>query len=185
MTTFTQQLKDHYHKIPRQTAITLQRAGEPDQHISYRELVHGAAGYAYALQEAGIRPGEVVIIILEHGVDLIYAFWGAVLQGAIPSILPFLTEKLSPEIYRQSLSALIDVTAPAAFLTYPAFVGEVQQAAAVVDSPSHGDSPSPMEASPPLAVSPPPPPGAPPPHRRPHPAPTGPPDSNRHADANA
>ncbi|MBS1249097.1 MAG: putative ligase [Chloroflexi bacterium] len=78
----------------------------------------------------------MVIIILEHGVDLIYAFWGAVLHGAIPSILPFLSEKLSPEIYRQSLSALIEITSPAAFITYPAFVGEVQQAAGGTSSPS-------------------------------------------------
>ncbi|RLD09937.1 MAG: hypothetical protein DRI56_03435 [Chloroflexota bacterium] len=134
MSVFSQQLKNHYHTIPRQPAVTIQRAGEPDQPITYAELVHGAAKYARALQNAGIRPGEVVIIILEHGADLIYAFWGAVLQGAIPSILPFLTEKLSPEIYRQSLSALINITTPAAFITYPAFVSEVQEAAAGADS---------------------------------------------------
>lgn len=135
MNTFSQKLKNHYYKIPDKTIITLQYADAPDQHISYAELVHGAARYAQAFQDVGIHPGEVVIIILKHGVDLIYAFWGAVLHGAIPSILPFLTEKLSPEVYRQSLTSLIGITSPAAFITYPDFVDEVQQAATGVDSP--------------------------------------------------
>jgi fatty-acyl-CoA synthase len=49
-----------------------------------------------------------VVLILQHGEDLIFSFFGAVLRGAIPSIMPFLTEKLSPERYRSDLSALIE-----------------------------------------------------------------------------
>ncbi|HEX9090138.1 MAG TPA: AMP-binding protein, partial [Anaerolineales bacterium] len=37
-------------------------------------------------------------------------------------------EKLSPEQYRRSLTALIEITAPAAVITYPEFLSEVQQA---------------------------------------------------------
>ena len=44
--------------------------------------------------------------------------------------MPFLTEKLSPEQYRHSLAALFKITAPAAVITYPEFVAEVQQALA-------------------------------------------------------
>ena len=68
-----------------------------------------------------MKAGEVVVVILEHGEPLIYTFWGALLHGAVPSILPFLTEKLSPEKYLQDLAALIGITKPAAILTYPAF----------------------------------------------------------------
>jgi hypothetical protein len=74
------------------------------------------------------------VLILQHGEDLVYAFWGAILQGAIPSIMPFLTEKLSPERYRADLSALISVTKPAAIITYPEFEGEVRSALQEGDS---------------------------------------------------
>ncbi len=42
--------------------------------------------------------------------------------------MPFLTEKLSPEQYRQSLTALIEITAPAAIITYQEFMNEVSGA---------------------------------------------------------
>ncbi len=78
--------------------------------------------------DEGLRPGEVVILILQHGEDLIYSFWGAILYGAIPSIMPFLTEKLSPERYRADLAALLSVTKPAAIVTYPEFENEIRTA---------------------------------------------------------
>jgi len=62
-----------------------------------------------------------VIIILQHGQDLISAFFGAILHGAIPSIMPFLTEKLLPDQYKASLAALFVITKPAAVITYPQF----------------------------------------------------------------
>jgi acyl-CoA synthetase (AMP-forming)/AMP-acid ligase II len=42
--------------------------------------------------------------------------------------MPFLTEKLSPDQYRQSLISLIQITAPAAIITYPEFFTEIQKA---------------------------------------------------------
>jgi acyl-CoA synthetase (AMP-forming)/AMP-acid ligase II len=55
-------------------------------------------------------------------------------MGAIPSIMPFLTEKLSPERYRTDLAALISVTEPAAIVTYPEFEAEVRAALKPGDS---------------------------------------------------
>jgi len=103
-------------------------ARQPGHPISYRELICGAAGYADALQEAGVQPGEVVVLILQHSEALVYSFFGAILHGAIPAIMPFLTEKLAPETYRRSLKSLFEVTAPAAVVTYPEFQTEVQAA---------------------------------------------------------
>ena len=40
--------------------------------------------------------------------------------------MPYLTEKLSPEQYRNDLASLIKVTRPAAVVTYPEFEGEVR-----------------------------------------------------------
>jgi acyl-CoA synthetase (AMP-forming)/AMP-acid ligase II len=128
MTTVTQALARSYQEIPDQVAIHLLEADKADQPLTYRHLFQRSMDYAQALDRAGINPGEVVIIILDHGEDLIYAFFGAVLHGAVPSIMPFLTEKLIPEQYRRSLAALFEVTTPTAVITYPDFVGELKTA---------------------------------------------------------
>ncbi len=128
MNTFSEVLRQYYLTCPDRVSVVLMQSKVPDEPITYGALVRGAAGYAQALARADVRPGEVVIVILQHGSDLIYAFWGAVLQGAVPSIMPFLTEKLAPERYRQDLAALIQTTHPAALITYPEFLPEVHRA---------------------------------------------------------
>lgn len=128
MTKFFERLTSLYEKNPDQTAIVLQAAGWEDQPITYRALMGHSIPCATALCRASINPGEVVILILQHGEDLVYSYWGTILRGAIPSIMPYLTEKLAPEQYRSDLAALISVTQPAAVITYPEFEPEVRAA---------------------------------------------------------
>ncbi len=108
--------------------MTVQKAGQTDSHITISQLLDGAQGFADVLEQNEIKPGEVVILILQHGDDLLYSYFGAVIHGAIPSIMPFLTEKLSPERYRADLSALVSITRPAAIITYADFEQEIKDA---------------------------------------------------------
>src|SRR5215207_9811526 len=126
MTTFPQQLKALHARTPERVAVYLQFSGRDDLPITYDQLLQGANAYASTLRLAGIKPGNVVVLILQHGEDLIYAFWGTILHGAIPSIMPFLTEKLSLERYRADLAMLVSVTKPSAIITYPEFEAEIQ-----------------------------------------------------------
>src|SRR5512140_2965278 len=128
MPTFSDLLKSHYEQTPDKVCVTLLHAGQPDHPVTYAELMRGAAGYAETYRKNGIQPGEVVLLILQHGIDLLYAYYGTVLHGAIPSIMPFLTEKLLPERYRADLAALVAVTQPTAIVTYPDFEPEVRAA---------------------------------------------------------
>jgi fatty-acyl-CoA synthase len=128
MSTLSQRLLDLSAKNPHSIAVSLLFNQAADKKITYSKLVQGSSGYAAALKNAGIQPGEVVILILQHGEDLIYAFFGAILRGCIPSIMPFLTEKLSIEQYRTSLSALFKITSPTTVVTYPEFIDEARKA---------------------------------------------------------
>jgi fatty-acyl-CoA synthase len=128
MTILPERLKALHSRTLDRVAVYLQFSGRDDIPITYDKLLRGANAYAITLERAGIQPGEVVVLILQHGEDLIYAFWSAILHGAIPSIMPFLTEKLSPERYHADLAALISVTRPAAIVTYPEFEAEVRAA---------------------------------------------------------
>ena len=128
MPTFSDLLKIHYETTPDKVSVTILHGGLPDRPVSYFQLIQGASGYVNTYAKNGIQPGEVVLLILQHGIDLLYAYYGAILHGAIPSIMPFLTEKLLPERYRADLAALVSVTQPTAIVTYRDFEAEVRAA---------------------------------------------------------
>jgi len=134
MTTLSERLQALQVRASDRIAVTLQHSGQPDLPVPVCQLLRGANAYACTYAREKIKPGEVIILILQHGEDLVYSFWGAILHGGIPSIMPFLTEKLAPERYRADLAALISVTRPAAIVTYPEFESEVRGALKEGDS---------------------------------------------------
>jgi fatty-acyl-CoA synthase len=115
-----------HRKQPDRTALIMQQAGQADTPISYEQLLRGAAGVAQMLQQHEIHPGEVIILVQQHSLALVNSFFGALLHGAIPAIMPFLTRKLSPEKYQADIRALMGVTQPAAILTETAFLALMQ-----------------------------------------------------------
>jgi acyl-CoA synthetase (AMP-forming)/AMP-acid ligase II len=131
---FPDRLWDHAQGKSELPAIHFLESGQDDLAISYKDLYLRSADFACALKEADIQPGEVVVLIINYRTDLLYAFWGAILHGAIPSILPFLTEKLNPDRYLSDLTSLISVTRPSAIITYDEFRPIVDKAVSA-DSP--------------------------------------------------
>lgn len=134
MQTFHHILKSHFENRPDEVAIYLQHAGEEDKPITVRDMLTRAVAAQKRLESEGIQPGEVVLLIFQHGEDLITTYFGTILHGAIPSIMPYLTEKLQPERYRKDLASLIEVTKPVAIFTYSEFASEVRSALVEDDS---------------------------------------------------
>lgn len=133
-TLYARTLRHGSAQSPERVAVTLQFPHADDLSVTLDGLLRGSQSFAQTYAREGIQPGEVVVLILQHGEDLLYAFWGAILHGAIPSIMPFLTEKLSPERYRADLASLMSVTKPSAIVTYPEFEAEVRSAIREGDS---------------------------------------------------
>ena len=123
---FSCQLIQQCEKQPDKTIIHLLLEHEFHA-ISYRSLLTGATAYQRSLQACGVGPNEVVIIILPHSEDLVYAYYGCVLNGSIPSIMPYLTEKLIPEKYRQDLESLFMITHPQGVITFKDFSEEIER----------------------------------------------------------
>jgi acyl-CoA synthetase (AMP-forming)/AMP-acid ligase II len=94
---------------------------EAHTQLNRAQFLEHAQGYAARLAARGIGPGDLVVLVLQHSLDLVHAFWGAALLGAIPSIFPFLTEKLDPGLYRQRVKTLVEHSGAAAVITYPEF----------------------------------------------------------------
>jgi fatty-acyl-CoA synthase len=126
-------LRDSYERCPERVAYIFQSL-EGDTAVTYKELLDRAAAFALRFRKRGIEPGEPIILLMQHSQALIEGFFGAILHGSIPAIMPFLTEKLSPERYRSSLKALIQITKPSAIVTYPDFEQEVIRARVDGDS---------------------------------------------------
>ena len=105
--------------------------------VSRRDFRRAAVAYAAALNKMGIAPRDLVVIAHTQDLESIYAFWGALLAGAIPSMFPTLTEKLDAGIYTQSLAELVKLSGVRAILTTDAFASEV---GTHVACPVHGSA---------------------------------------------
>ncbi|MCU0514721.1 MAG: AMP-binding protein [Anaerolineae bacterium] len=108
-----------------QPAVIYVATGQPDVVISREELHGRVMLYAAAFQTGGLRPRDLVMIADTGSVDSLYAFWGAMLTGAIPSMFPALTEKLDPDIYMHNLAELVRVSGVKAIFTGDAFAPQL------------------------------------------------------------
>lgn len=111
------------HRADHPALIFIPANGTPTQTITTAELFIGAAQYSATLKAVGIGPRDLVILVLEHSTDLVFAFWGALLIGAIPSIFPFLSDKLDPAMYFERVETLIAQAGVKAVIVAEAFHG--------------------------------------------------------------
>lgn len=106
---------------PDQTALIMVAQDGSETRLNARQFHQQALTYAQALQNIGVGPEDLVILVLKHSQVLLSGFWGALYLGAIPSIFPFLTEKLDPDLYMQRVKTLVTSEGAKAVITFPAF----------------------------------------------------------------
>jgi acyl-CoA synthetase (AMP-forming)/AMP-acid ligase II len=119
--TLIQPLIERAQTTPEHAALVFIAEDGVETKITSGELHHSAEQYARVLKEMGIGPDDLVILVLRHSEILLSAFWGALYLGAIPSIFPFLTEKLDPVLYRERVKTLVAHSGARAVITMPEF----------------------------------------------------------------
>ena len=102
-------------------AIIYVATGEEPVHISRADFHREAARYAATLSALGVGARDLVVIAHTQNLESIYAFWGAMLVGAIPSMFPTLTEKLDPAVYMHSMAELTRLSQVRAVFTTDEF----------------------------------------------------------------
>ena len=107
------------------------------QTISYRELLDAASRYAAVYRKRGVRAGDVVLIILRHGPDLFPSFLGALLMGALPSFLPFLTPRQDPALYWAAQAALFSGIGARLLVTWGENLASLRRAMPEFSVPVH------------------------------------------------
>lgn len=88
------------------------------QHVNYAELAQRASRVATRLRHAGVRPGDLVAILLPHGIDAVVAILGALFAGA--GYLPLDTKGLP-----QRRTEMVATSTPVALVTSPAHVEDL------------------------------------------------------------
>ena len=136
-------------------AILFLETDRPPIHVTRREFRASSLRCAAALHASGVGPRDLVIIAHTQGLESIYAFWGALLLGAIPSMFPTLTEKLDPGHYMRSMAELTRLSEARAVLTTDAFAPALAALAACPVYGSSGWLGRAGEDTPPVLASPP------------------------------
>ncbi len=119
--TLIQPIQERAERDPERLALVFQHDDGGEEKISAAEFNACAGRYAAALRAAGVGHQDLVILVLQHSKQLLFAFWGAMFTGAIGSIFPFLTEKLDPLIYMERVKELVTHSKARAVITFPEF----------------------------------------------------------------
>jgi acyl-CoA synthetase (AMP-forming)/AMP-acid ligase II len=112
---------------PGPEAIIYVETDKPAVHISRAQFQEAVHSYAAGMKKINLKPRDLVVIAHTQNLESIFAFWGALLVGAIPSMFPTLTEKLDAEIYMRNLAELVRLSDVRVILTTDEFAPELQR----------------------------------------------------------
>lgn len=90
------------------------------------DLMSGMNRWSSAVSALGVGRGDIVLIFLDHEIDQYFSFFGAMQIGAIPSFMPPLTTKQTPDVYWESHAALLSRTRPKAVILSSARAEELR-----------------------------------------------------------
>jgi acyl-CoA synthetase (AMP-forming)/AMP-acid ligase II len=131
--TLIQPVIERATKDPEHSTVVHIHEDNTEERISARQFHENAVAYSRALSDIGIGCDDLVILVLKHSPVLLSAFWGALYLGAIPSIFPFLTEKLDPILYMERVKKLVAHSGAKAVITFPDFKQDLRVLLADVD----------------------------------------------------
>ncbi len=107
-------------------ALIYVSSDQPPVIVSRHAFAATTAAIAASLHELGLRPRDLVVIAHTQNLESIFAFWGALRLGAVPSMFPTLTEKLDPQVYMRGLAELTRLSGVAAVMTTDDFAPTLQ-----------------------------------------------------------
>jgi acyl-CoA synthetase (AMP-forming)/AMP-acid ligase II len=113
-------LRAHAAERPRDPWLTFVRPGADDETVSFGGMFEDASGAARTLGERGVRPGEIVAIVQRTSRELMTSVLGAFLAGAVPSVFPVPSAKVSRERYLEMIEGMARHAQPRCLMVEPA-----------------------------------------------------------------
>lgn len=102
-------------------ATFIRRGSRED--ITFSDLFVRSEKYARALAAKGVKPGDIVVVMLEQTPQLFYSFVGAILAGATPTLMPFPNPKQRRDLFLADHRQLFQTLQPSAIVTFGELVG--------------------------------------------------------------
>jgi acyl-CoA synthetase (AMP-forming)/AMP-acid ligase II len=110
----------NYERENDRSFLRLVHLRQPVETYTYRQVLDRAAHWYGAYESLGVRPGEHIVIILKHSLDLYAAFLGALLNGSVPAMFAFPSHKFSEQEYFATIGELLGNANARVLVTYPA-----------------------------------------------------------------
>lgn len=123
--TLIEPLAQRARRDPDHRSVVLIGEDGREETVTAAGFLANAADYATVLRAAGIRPRDIVILVMRQSRELLSAFWGSIYLGAIPSIFPFLSEKLDRSLYLQQVRILVAHCGARAVIAFPEFKSDL------------------------------------------------------------
>lgn len=76
---------------PENRLLTFLYSDRDEQTITAGQLHRDASRVAALLHGQGVRRGDILPLVFDHGYELVATFWGAMYLGAVPTILPYVS----------------------------------------------------------------------------------------------
>jgi acyl-CoA synthetase (AMP-forming)/AMP-acid ligase II len=102
---------------PDWAAVVLIHQNGKRETITIADLWNEVLAVANGMRNAGLRPDDVVILIMDHSRQLIVTFLAAMAAGVVPTIVSGVTPRLDLDIYRRRIEALARSSGAVAVVT--------------------------------------------------------------------
>ena len=119
-------LQHHARTQPDRTMLTFLHEDQTATDLTSLQIWEETQTYAAVLNQIGIQPGDLVILVLPQSFELVHAFLGAVYLGAVPSIFAFLSPRMDAALYRQRVKTLVAQSGAKCVITFPDFQAEME-----------------------------------------------------------
>ncbi|HKE00719.1 MAG TPA: AMP-binding protein [Planctomycetota bacterium] len=118
-TTVVGWLRERAARHPDRRSATYGFPDRPDATLTFGELERRTREFAALYARSGIGRGDLVVLLLEHSVDMMPAFHGAQWIGAVPTFLQVPTARMRFDLYARDLTILLERSKPRAILLDP------------------------------------------------------------------
>lgn len=106
--TLLDQISHHARTRPADLAMAFVSPGVPDVELSWRDLEDSIRRLGRHLQERGIGPGDVVLVLAAAPREQALGFLGAMACGGVPTILSFPSVKQSERRFLEMLGSVVE-----------------------------------------------------------------------------
>jgi fatty-acyl-CoA synthase len=130
--TLTEALQSLVESQPDEEALVFVDRREGERSLTLRDLWDRAKSVQAVLQQRGIEPGQVVVLVLPTSPELIAVYFGALLAGGVPAMLSTPSHRVSdPRIFTARVAHVVANSAPHSLVCPPetASMFEGEQAA--------------------------------------------------------